>query len=120
MNIGTMHNEGFTWQATYFVLRGNDYNWSLTANMNHVKTSYDDMGNYLEYLNEQGRDEEAYTLRRYYDGASPTALWAVRSAGIDPMTGNEVFIKKDGSYTFEWDTADEVVCGDTTPDVEGT
>ncbi|CDD84206.1 tonB-dependent receptor plug [Bacteroides sp. CAG:462] len=120
MNIGTMHNEGFTWQATYFVLRGNDYNWSLTANMNHVKTSYDDMGNYLEYLNEQGRDEEAYTLRRYYDGASPTALWAVRSAGIDPMTGNEVFIKKDGSYTFEWNTADEVVCGDTTPDVEGT
>lgn len=120
MNIGTMHNEGFTWQATYFVLRGNDYNWSLTANMNHVKTSYDDMGNYLEYLNEQGRDEEAYTLRRYYDGASPTALWAVRSAGIDPMTGNEVFIKKDGSYTFEWDTTDEVVCGDTTPDVEGT
>ena len=120
MNIGTMHNEGFTWQATYFVLRGNDYNWSLTANMNHVKTSYDDMGNYLEYLNEQGRDEEAYTLRRYYDGASPTALWAVRSAGIDPMTGNEVFIKKDGSYIFEWDTADEVVCGDTTPDVEGT
>ena len=120
MNIGTMHNEGFTWQATYFVLRGNDYNWSLTANMNHVKTSYDDMGNYLEYLNEQGRNEEAYTLRRYYDGASPTALWAVRSAGIDPMTGNEVFIKKDGSYTFEWDTADEVVCGDTTPDVEGT
>ncbi len=120
MNIGTMHNEGFTWQATYFVLRGNDYNWSLTANMNHVKTSYDDMGNYLEYLNEQGRDEEAYTLRRYYDGASPTALWAVRSAGIDPMTGNEVFIKKDGSYTFQWDTADEVFCGETRPDVEGT
>ena len=120
MNIGTMRNKGFTWQATYFVLRGDDYNWSLTANMNHVKTTYDDMGSYLEYLNDEGRDEEAYTLRRYYDGASPTALWAVRSAGIDPMTGNEVFIKKDGSYTFEWDTDDEVVCGDTNPDIEGT
>ena len=120
MNIGTMRNKGFTWQATYFVLRGDDYNWSLTANMNHVKTTYDDMGDYLEYLNEEGRNEEAYTLRRYYDGASPTALWAVRSAGIDPMTGNEVFIKKDGSYTFEWNTEDEVVCGDTNPDIEGT
>lgn len=120
MNIGTMDNKGFTWQATYYVIRNNDLNWSVTANMSHVKTTYDGMGSYLEYLNEQGRSEEAYTLRRYYDGASPTALWAVRSAGIDPMTGNEVFIKKDGSYTFDWNTEDEVVCGDTSPDMEGT
>ena len=35
------------------------------------------------------------------------------------MTGNEIFIRKDGSYTFKWDSADEVICGDSTPDVEG-
>ena len=26
---------------------------------------------------------------------------------------------KDGSYTFKWDSADEVICGDSTPDMEG-
>ena len=39
-------------------------------------------------------------MLRYYDGASTSALWVVRSAGIDPATGNEIFLKKDGSYTF--------------------
>ena len=56
---------------------------------------------------------------RYYDGGSPTAIWAVRSAGIDPATGKELFIKKDGTYSFTYDVNDEVVVGDTQPKVEG-
>ena len=59
------------------------------------------------------------SLRRYYDGASPDNIWAVRSAGIDPATGREVFIKKDGSYTFQYDANDEVVVGSTAKDLEG-
>lgn len=58
-------------------------------------------------------------MLRYYDGISSSSLWAVRSLGIDPMTGNEVFLKKDGSYTYKWDSSDEVICGDSTPDVDG-
>ena len=57
--------------------------------------------------------------KSYYDGGSPTAIWAVRSAGIDPATGKELFIKKDGSYSFTYDTDDEVVLGDTEPKLEG-
>jgi len=82
-----------------------------------AKTKYDKIGNLLEKLNEEGRASQ--TLNRYYDGVSNTALWAVKSAGIDPMTGNEVFIKKDGSYTYEWDASEEVICGDATPDFDG-
>ncbi len=55
-----------------------------------------------------------------YDGASTTGLYAVRSAGIDPATGNEVFIRKDGTYTFEWDPEDEVLVGDTNPKFTGS
>lgn len=43
-----------------------------------------------------------------------TGVYAVRSAGIDPATGNEIFIKKDGSYTYEWKQSDEVLIGDST------
>lgn len=42
-------------------------------------------------------------------------LKVVPSAGIDPATGKEVFIKRDGSYTFDYDSRDKVVFGDTTP-----
>ena len=58
-------------------------------------------------------------MLRYYDGASTSALWAVRSAGIDPARGDELFIKKDGTYTYKWDSSDEVVVGDMTADLRG-
>lgn len=92
-------------------------NWTVNANLRHITSEYYNIGDMLEKYNEKGRTNQS--LIRYYDGASPTALYAVRSAGIDPMTGNEIFIRKDGSYTFKWDSADEVICGDSTPDIEG-
>ena len=58
-------------------------------------------------------------MTRYYDGGSPTALWAVRSAGIDPATGQEIFLTKDGKPTFQHNYDNEVVVGNTNPDVEG-
>ena len=39
--------------------------------------------------------------------------------GIDSATGKELFIKKDGTYSFSYDVNDEVVVGDTEPDIEG-
>ena len=43
----------------------------------------------------------------------------MRSHGIDPSSGREVFIRKDGSYTFKYDANDEVVVGSSAPDLEG-
>ncbi len=43
----------------------------------------------------------------------------MRSVGIDPATGNEVFIRKDGTYTYEWNSDDEVLIGDSNPDLTG-
>ena len=58
-------------------------------------------------------------MKRYYDGGSPSDIWAVRSAGIDPVTGREIFIKKDGTQTFEFDYNDEVIVGNSDPKLEG-
>ena len=117
MNIGAMKNIGTTFTGSYIIIRKPDMNWTVNANLRHIRTTYYNIGDLQEKYNEKGRTNQ--TLTRYYDGASNTALYAVRSAGIDPMTGNEIFIRKDGSYTFKWDSADEVICGDSTPDVEG-
>ena len=77
----------------------------------------DGIGNTLETLNKYGQSR---STQRFYDGADPDDIWAVRSAGIDPATGRELFIKKDGTYTYDFTYADEVVVGNTRPDVEGT
>ncbi len=48
------------------------------------------------------------------------AIWAVRSLGIDPATGEEIFLTKEGKRTNVWNAADQVVCGDELPDCQGT
>ena len=117
MNIGATENKSFSLSARYDIIKNRDWLWSLTATTLNTKTKYANIGNSLDKWNEEGRKNE--TLIRYVDGVSTTAIWAVRSAGIDPMTGNEVFIRKDGTYTYEWDINEEVVCGDLTPDFDG-
>ena len=124
-NLGSQKTRGYTFSANFFVLRGEDWSWRINANGSHYHYEYQDIGNQLDRYNEQNREDEANgeisstNMKRYYDGGSPSDLWAVRSAGIDPATGREIFIKKDGTQTFVWDSEDEVVVGSSDPDLEG-
>lgn len=120
MNAGRQKTHG--WEATFKIspiyLPSEGINWNLSINAISSKAKYADIGDSFSALNESGKTSLAGTTR-YYDGGSPTAIWAVRSAGIDPATGKELFIKKDGTYSFTYDVNDEVVVGDTQPAVEG-
>jgi hypothetical protein len=88
----------------------------MSLSFRSVKTYYDKIG---RKLNQYNKENLSKNLTRYYDGGSPTALWAVRSAGIDPATGKEIFLTKDGKPTFQHSYDNEVVVGNTNPDVEG-
>ena len=57
---------------------------------------------------------------KYYDGVSMNAIWAVPSLGIDPVTGREIYRKKDGRSTFTYDVNDMVICGDNLPKLNGS
>ena len=120
MNAGSQKTRG--WEATFRispVYRPSEgIMWNISLNATSSRSVYADIGNSFSALNESGKASLAGTTR-YYDGGSPTAIWAVRSAGIDPATGKELFIKKDGTYSFTYDVNDEVVVGDMQPKVEG-
>ena len=106
------------WNGSIFgtVIQKQDMSWTLNMNFRTSKSEYRDIGDKLNEFNELG---SAQSLVRYYEGASPDDMWAVPSLGIDPATGAEMFRKKDGSQTFIYSTADEVVVGCSRPDVEG-
>ncbi len=57
---------------------------------------------------------------KYYEGCSMTAIWGVRSLGIDPITGQELFLDKNGNATYTWNSDDQVVVGDTEAKLRGT
>ena len=120
MNAGSQKTQG--WEA---ILRispiyrpSEGINWNISINATSSRSVYANIGDSFSALNESGKASLAGTTR-YYDGGSPTAIWAVRSAGIDPATGRELFIRKDGTYSFTYDVNDEVVVGDSQPKVEG-
>ena len=56
----------------------------------------------------------------YYEGVSMDAIWGMRSLGVDPTTGTEMFLTKDGESTFTWSAAEQVVVGNTTPKLRGS
>ena len=46
-------------------------------------------------------------------------IFAVRSLGIDPSNGQEIFVKQDGQLTYDWDAKDKVACGVAEPKIWG-
>lgn len=120
MNAGKQKTKGLegTLRVSPIYNKQQNIIWTISLNARTYKSEYADIGNSLSALNKAGQASVTGTTR-YYDGGSPTAIWAVRSAGIDPATGKELFIKKDGSYSFYYDSSDEVVVGDTEPKIEG-
>ncbi len=117
-NLGGLKSYGVTMNLNVFLMRKEDMRWSINANLRHAMSKYYNIGDALaKYSNSEGNVSNK--LMRFYDGASTTDLYAVRSVGIDPATGREEFRKKDGSLTYIYDTNDQVKVGNSTPIVEG-
>lgn len=117
-NVGMQVDKGVNGTLRYaFVYKPQDrINYTTSINFRWGKGYYDKIGKKLDQLN---RENLAKSLVRYYDKGSTSALWSVRSAGIDPATGREIFITKDGHYTYDYDYEEEVEVGDTRPTLEG-
>lgn len=125
-NLGQMRNEGIELALRSFVYKSKDWNVSVFLNMAHNKNRIVSISNALSSYNdkadkEQAEDDKYKTkpLVRYKEGRSSTAIYAMKSLGIDPATGKELFQRQDGSNTYVWDPKESIVCGDTEPKVSG-
>ncbi len=118
-NFGKQTTQGYYVQASYYIIRrmADRFWWSVRANVRGNKSELSGIGNRLDMFNTEGRSNNS--TKRYYDGADPDDIWAVRSAGIDPATGKEVFITKEGEYTYDFNSKDEVIVGKGRPKMEG-
>lgn len=121
-NLGSQTSNGYEFSLWGKIIKTKDWEWNLSVNGLHSKTTINDISDALKRRNESNASSNvsASPLVQYREGESPTAIYAVRSAGIDPATGKEIYIKKDGSYTYEYDSKDQVACGDTNPTLQGS
>ena len=124
-NMGSMDNTGFEARLRFNIINNykKDLNWNVTLSTSHEKNKIRKISNAMKAMNQQALELEnnsgGSVFRMYEEGRSQTALMLVRSAGIDPATGNEIYIKRDGTLTFEYDPNDRVEVGDTSPKFKG-
>lgn len=91
--------------------------WTIGLMGSTYKQEYNDFNSILESMNSNLRQSKS--LIQYRDGGDPADIWTVPSLGIDPATGNELFMKKDGTYSFQYDYNDAVVVGNSRPKLQG-
>ena len=125
-NLGEVENKGWEvylngriWRDTPSRSYVNFYA-SAAANKNILKK----ISNSVKALNDSTDEEYDSSSAtsvpvRYEEGQSMSTIWVVKSLGIDPQTGKEVFVKKDGSLTYDWSSSDFIAGGDTRPKVSG-
>ncbi|MCR5131661.1 MAG: SusC/RagA family TonB-linked outer membrane protein [Prevotella sp.] len=123
-NLGETENKGLELYLNYRVYDGGRNYVNVFASASHNKNKLKKISNSLRAWNES-QDDAALENKttapqvKYYEGCSMSAIWAVPSLGIDPQTGKEIFVKRDGTVTYEYDMNDQVVCGDTQPKWNG-
>ena len=120
-NLGKQRNKGYEFDIAAVLVQNKDWRFSLKLNGSHNKNKILAISNALAAANDEANaSSEGKPKVLYKEGQSTTAIYAVRSAGINPATGKEVFINKNGEHTLTYNTADKVVIGDEAPKLEGS
>ena len=122
MNAGELQNRGFDASLNVIAMQNlrKEFFWTISANANRNQNKILKLSDYLKKANEEQQQSADAPLPQYREGESTTTLYVVRSLGVDPVTGREVYLKRDGTKTFVWDANDKVPVGDTNPKISGT
>ena len=120
-NLGAIENKGVELRTRVMPIKNKNLQWSISATYAYNKSKIKQISNALMSKNEENRNAKGTApLPIYEEGGSLTALKVVPSAGIDPATGREIYIKRDGTYTFDYDARDKVTFGDEAPWAQGS
>lgn len=120
-NIGAISNKGVDVTLGFTPIQDfeRQIQWNVSINGNHNKNVVKKLSNEIKKQNENNLNERNSPAPIYEEGKSTSQLFVVRSLGIDPATGNEIFLKRNGERTFFWDANDKVAVGDTEPKFRG-
>lgn len=141
-NIGKVLNKGFEVKASVNAINQRDFSLTFIGNMAHNQNRIVEIAESLKSYN--NRIDEYYKgynenvnaswgmvydeingkfttpIRKYQEGSSLTTLYGMKSLGIDPATGKEIFQRLDGTITYQWDPSQQQAIGDTEPWAQGS
>lgn len=131
-NLGAVLNQGEDLKITGKVVSTHDWDVYLFGNFNHNTNTIQKLGLALQEYNESidafyatyssnSSDEKfSQSFTKYEVGNSLSAIYGMKSLGIDPATGKELYEKRDGTVTYDWSSEEQQSLGDSDPLLSGT
>lgn len=121
-NLGQAQNKGFNANANVMLFADAKTRTSMNifgAVAHNTNKLMKVSNQFKDFNTKQDAEVKRSPRTRFVDGQSLSTIWAVRSLGIDPSTGREVYLKADGTQTYVWSAADQVAAGDALPKFNG-
>lgn len=125
-NIGEVTNKGIEAYINLEAIRntGSGFSWFLNASAAKNSNKLTKISDALKKLNEDNNAKDYGVVNMvqtpyYEEGRSLDNIKGVVSLGIDPATGNEIFLGRDGKLTDVWKTEDIQVLADAQPKLAG-
>lgn len=122
-NVGAVKNIGFESSLSAYIIRDakHHFNWMLSGQLMYNKNEITELSADIQaqnekYLNSSSNVEISNLLQV---GRPQNAIYGVRSLGIDPSTGNELYLDKDGNVTDTWKISNSVYLGQKDPKYRG-
>lgn len=126
-NVGKIKNKGFDISLTYSVFSNKNGFLNLTGSLTSNKNRIIKLSDAMRAFNER-QDELAGTkleggrskpVLRYVEGGSLNSIWAVLSLGVNPANGKEIFVKPDGTTTYNWKAEYQQIVGNSQEKIRG-
>ncbi len=122
-NFGEQTNEGYEFDVNAVVFRHKEFDLAINFSGTHNQNRITKISSALRALNKENNESEdadqTAPIAMYEEGESINAIKAVRSLGINPASGKELFLTRKGKITETWNYQDKVVVGCTDPTLEG-
>ena len=119
-NVGKVENTGLELMLSGYPIRTESgFSWMLSGKMARNKNKILELSPEIKRQTEEYQKNNAEMASLMYEGGSMTDIYAVKSLGIDPSTGQELFLDKDGNITYDWNANAKVLVGNTEPKFRG-
>lgn len=100
INAGSMRNRGIELAVNYDIIRTQNLQWNVNANLAYNKNQITDLGQVSEYPQGTSVVREGLALGSHYE---------VKWAGVDAATGKPLYYTKDGKLTDVYDFTNNAV-----------
>ena len=120
-NVGSVRNKGWEAMLSGYIFRNTESGllWSVTGKIAYNKNEIIKLSDAIKLQTEEAMKQNVERQGLLYEGQSVNSIYVVRSLGIDPSCGEELFLDKDGNRTYKWNADSRQFAGISEPKYRG-